>query len=80
MRESLRAAQFKNALDNDHPTLQIWLGKQLLGQRDFKAIEVSGPGGGPISVDSSGEILDLLGQKIKELQRSRRKVDVDLPD
>jgi len=32
-KQSLRRAQFKNALEGN-ATMQIWLGKQLLGQRD----------------------------------------------
>lgn len=44
-RISLRRAQFKLALDGN-ATMQIWLGKQLLGQRD--KMEHSGPGGGSL--------------------------------
>jgi len=36
---SLRRAQFKSAL-NGNTAMQIWLGKQLLGQRDKHDIEV----------------------------------------
>ena len=31
---SLRRAQFKKAVIDGHPTMQVWLGKQMLGQRD----------------------------------------------
>lgn len=31
---SLRRAQFRTAVEKDNPTMQIWLGKQLLGQTD----------------------------------------------
>ena len=31
---SLRQAQFKNAVTNNNTTMQIWLGKQFLNQRD----------------------------------------------
>lgn len=41
---SLRRAQFENALKGS-TTMQIWLGKQLLGQKDRIANEVSGPDG-----------------------------------
>lgn len=41
----LRAAQYKAAMEGN-PTMLIWLGKQLLDQRD-KA-ELGGPNGGPI--------------------------------
>jgi len=45
---SLRMAQMKLAVDGQNATMQIWLGKQLLGQRDHK--DIGGPGGGPIPV------------------------------
>lgn len=38
-KESLRRAQFKTALDGN-PTMQIWLGKQILEQRDKQDLEV----------------------------------------
>jgi hypothetical protein len=76
----LRVAQVELAIDDKNPTMQIWLGKQLLGQRDYKRIEVTGAGGGPLEISEGGEYLELLGQKIVELQRSRRKVELDLPD
>lgn len=31
---SLRWAQFKKAVIDGHPTMQIWLGKQMLNQKD----------------------------------------------
>lgn len=31
---NLRAAQYKKAVVEGHPTMQIWMGKQFLGQRD----------------------------------------------
>ena len=31
---ALRRAQFRNATENLNPTMQVWLGKQYLGQRD----------------------------------------------
>jgi len=33
-RMSIRRAQFESALKNHNATMQIWLGKQYLGQRD----------------------------------------------
>ena len=41
----LRAAQFKKAMDGN-TTMQIWLGKQRLGQADKQ--EITGKEGGPI--------------------------------
>ena len=41
---SLRRAQFTNALKGN-ATMQVWLGKQWLGQKDRIASELSGPDG-----------------------------------
>jgi hypothetical protein len=30
----LRRAQWRNAIDNENVTMQIWLGKNILGQTD----------------------------------------------
>jgi hypothetical protein len=43
-RISVRRAQFK-LLENGNCTMAIFLGKQLLGQRDAMPVEISGPGG-----------------------------------
>jgi hypothetical protein len=47
MRTRLRQAQYKLALGGN-ATMQIWLGKQMLGQRDQLALE--GPGGAPLRI------------------------------
>lgn len=43
---TLRRAQWHLAVDEGNGPMQIWLGKQMLGQRDHK--ELTGAGGGPI--------------------------------
>ena len=40
---SLRRAQFKTAVENNNPTMLIWLGKQYLGQLDNKNINEGKP-------------------------------------
>lgn len=45
---SLRRMQWKAAKDGN-PTMLVWLGKQMLGQRDKQ--EISGPDGGPIQTE-----------------------------
>lgn len=50
-RISLRRKQYEIALDGDK-TMLIWLGKQYLNQAEKQ--EVSGPGGGPITVVGTG--------------------------
>ena len=39
-RKCLRRAQFDVAIQGKNPTMQIWLGKQLLGQRDKNDVSV----------------------------------------
>jgi hypothetical protein len=36
---SLRRAQWKNAIENENTTMQIWLGKQYLGQKDKEEVD-----------------------------------------
>ena len=52
-RTSLRRAQWKAAHDGN-PTMLIWLGKQMLGQRDKQ--EITGADGGPIQQQHSGKV------------------------
>src|SRR6266478_6280107 len=46
-RISVRRAQMK-LLESGNGTMGVWLGKQLLGQRDVTPIEFSGPNGQPV--------------------------------
>jgi hypothetical protein len=46
-RISVRRAQMK-LLESGNGTIGVWLGKQLLGQRDVIPIELSGPNGEPV--------------------------------
>lgn len=45
---SLRRKQFELAMKGDR-TMLVWLGKQVLGQRDKQEHEHAGPDGGPIA-------------------------------
>uniref|UniRef100_A0A6H1ZPB8 Uncharacterized protein n=1 Tax=viral metagenome TaxID=1070528 RepID=A0A6H1ZPB8_9ZZZZ len=40
-KSSLRRAQYKKAIDDGNPAMQIWLGKQYLGQREPKEYDIS---------------------------------------
>lgn len=51
-RVSLRRKQMQ-AAEQGNPAMLIWLGKQLLGQRDVIAAEISGPQGGPVQIEAS---------------------------
>ncbi len=46
-KRSLRRAQFKAATVDRNPTMLIWLGKQMLGQKDISRIEQTGADGKP---------------------------------
>ena len=48
-RLSVRRAQMK-LLESGNVVMAIWLGKQLLGQRDTRPIELSGPTGNPLQI------------------------------
>lgn len=45
--KELLTAQFDTAITDRNPTMQIWLGKQYLEQKDVSRVEQSGPDGGP---------------------------------
>lgn len=39
-KKSLRRAQFDNAIKQNNTVMQIWLGKQYLGQRDKSDLDI----------------------------------------
>ncbi len=51
--QALLAAQFSTAIKDRNPTMQIWLGKQYLGQKDKQLVESSGPDGKPIQTETA---------------------------
>lgn len=46
--KNLLSAQFTTAINDRNPTMQIWLGKQYLGQKDVTRTEHTGADGKPI--------------------------------
>jgi hypothetical protein len=64
-RISVRRAQMK-LLEAGNGTMGVWLGKQLLGQRDVFPMEVSGPNGQPLQV--SLEALDAVIKSVRKRQ------------
>lgn len=62
--QSLRRAQYQKAVKGGDTTMQIWLGKNILGQTDKMATEVTGANGGPIEMVSPK---DMLMQKLDEI-------------
>jgi hypothetical protein len=47
-RATLRRAQWKAAVTDGNPTMLVWLGKQLLGQRDTQSTQTLDKDGNPI--------------------------------
>jgi hypothetical protein len=85
---SLRAKQFEVAMSGN-PTMLIWLGKQLLGQKDRVSQEVTGLGGGPLQYEradlkqlSDAELDDLaklVDKAYEDAQGSTPKNDGAVP-
>ena len=68
-RISLRRKQFQ-ILEAGNPTMAVWLGKQILGQRDVVTNEHTGPGGGPIQVVAAKPDLSRLSDQDLTLLRA----------
>jgi hypothetical protein len=51
-RISVRRQQIK-LLEDGNATMGVWLGKQILNQRDITATEFSGPEGRPVQIEGS---------------------------
>lgn len=69
-RISVRRSQMR-LLEDGNSAMGIWLGKQLLGQREVITNELTGNGGGPIAI---GGKLELSRLTIDELQQLREIV------
>lgn len=69
-RDHLRTAQLRSALSGN-ATMLIWLGKQDLGQRDVKAVELLGGEGGPIRLEA--DLGPIVKRKLEAYLRSRGK-------
>ncbi len=71
-RNLLHTAQMRAALDGN-PTMLIWRGKQDLGQRDYRALEVTGADGVPLAIGiDPGPILE---SKLVQFLQSRTNGD-----
>lgn len=68
MERGLRQAQLATAL-RGNATMQIWLGKQTLGQRDVRAVEVSGANGGPLEFQA--DLRPVLEEKLAKYIKMR---------
>jgi hypothetical protein len=65
-RISIRRAQMK-LLESGNGAMGVWLGKQLLGQRDVTPIELSGPNGQPVQF--SLQAIDAIVNRARERTR-----------
>jgi hypothetical protein len=75
-RISVRRAQMK-MLDSGNSTMGVWLGKQLLGQRDAITTEHVGAGGGPIQVATKPDLSRLTDEELRQLRKLARKTQPD---
>ena len=63
---SVRRAQMK-ILEGGNSTMGVWLGKQMLGQRDTITNEHVGMGGGPIQVAVKPDLSKLTDEELQQL-------------
>jgi hypothetical protein len=66
-RISVRRAQMK-LLEGGNSAMGVWLGKQLLGQRDVVTTELTGTGGGPIAVAIKPDLSQLSDEELRQLR------------
>jgi hypothetical protein len=66
-RISVRRAQMR-LVEGGNGSVAIWLGKQLLGQRDVTPIELSGPSGQPVQF--SLQAIDVIVTQARQNRRS----------
>jgi hypothetical protein len=78
-RISVRRAQMK-LLENGNGTMGVWLGKQLLGQRDTITNEHVGVGGGPIQLTIKPDLSRFSDEELQQLRSLARKAFPDQRD
>lgn len=78
-RISVRRNQMR-MLENGNGTMAIWLGKQVLGQRDTIINEHVGKGGGPIQVTVKPDLSTFSDEELQQLQNLARKAFPDKRD
>jgi len=75
-RISVRRHQMK-LLEAGNATMSVWLGKQLLGQRDVITAEHVGGGGGPIQVAVKPDLRRLNDDELRQLHELAVKTHPD---
>ena len=66
-RISVRRAQMR-LLESGNATMGVWLGKQLLGQRDIVTNEHTGSAGGPIQLAVKPDLSQLSDEELRQLR------------
>ena len=66
-RISVRRAQMR-LLEAGNATMGIWLGKQLLGQKDIVSNEHTGSSGGPIQFAVKPDLTQLSDEELRQLR------------
>ena len=66
-RISVRRAQMR-LLEAGNATMGIWLGKQLLGQKDIVTNEHTGSAGGPIQLAVKPDLSQLSDEELRQLR------------
>jgi hypothetical protein len=67
-------------LENGNGTMGIWLGKQLLGQRDTVTTELVGSGGGPIQLAMKPDLSKFSDEELHQLRSLASKAFPDHRD
>jgi hypothetical protein len=78
-RISVRRAQMK-MLESGNSTMGVWLGKQMLGQRDTITTEHVGAGGGPIQILAKPDLSRLSDDELQQLRALAGKTQSDQRD
>jgi hypothetical protein len=78
-RISVRRAQMK-MLESGNGTMGVWLGKQMLGQRDTVTTEHVGAGGGPIQIVTKPNLSRLSDDELQQLRALASKTQSDPRD
>ena len=68
---SVRRAQMR-LVEAGNATMAVWLGKNLLGQRD--AMQITGAHGGPLEVECKPDYSRLSDEELRALQTTLAKV------
>ena len=78
-RVSVRRAQMK-LLEAGNATMGVWIGKQILGQRDVITAEHSGLSGAPIQVAYKPDLTQLTDEELRNLREIAFKAAPDRRD